>query len=131
MSERELRDRVEVLYDELKKLRAELEVPESTAFAPERARLDEELAALEQRASHLVLRIPQLQRELREARSAADAAESELGDVRSDIAAREPLGNPLAESRANWEQTTEPGCAVVVLTGVFAALVLWRGLWWL
>ena len=58
-------------------------------------------------------------------------AEQRLREARADVAAREDLGNPLAESRSNWEDQSEPpGCNLgVLLFATFAALALAAG-WW-
>jgi hypothetical protein len=131
MSERELRDRVEALYDELKKVRAELEVPEHQTTAATRTTLLEEIAALEAREAELIERLPELMKKIKFTRQAADVAEKNLREARSRVAEREDLGNPLAESRSNWEdQSQPPGCNLgVLLFATFAALALAAG-WW-
>jgi chromosome segregation ATPase len=131
MSDRELRDRVEALYDQLKQVRAELEVPETEELVATRTRVLGEIAALEARSTQLIRRLPQLAESIEFARDAADEAEKELRKARAAVAAREDLGNPLAESRSNWEDQSEPpGCNLgVLLFATFAALALAAG-WW-
>lgn len=131
MSDRELRDQVETLYDELKKLRAELEVSEVDALAAARKQLNDEVSTLEEREVELRLRIPTLENDLQRTRVAADGAERNLRQARGAVSSREDLGNPLAESRSNWEDQSQPaGCNLgILLFATFAALALAAG-WW-
>lgn len=133
MSERDLRDELEQLHGELAALERALAVPDSEQLAQERSALlaerDAERAAvsdLERQLDEARARIAQREQEL-------PALESSLREARAEIARLEPLGDPLAESRANWESATPrapAGCAFglwgVVAAGAALAVEWWR-----
>lgn len=127
MSDRELRDEVEALFGALKRERQKTEAPLEPELAAARAALTTELAALTARAQALRQKIVTLGT-LRETRqNETSTAKAELAAARAEISRREPLGNPLTESRSNWE-IGEPGCAVgawVVLSVALSAMGWW------
>ena len=126
MSDRELRDRVEALYDQLKQVRAELEVPETEELVATRTRVLGEIAALEARSTQLIRRLPQLAESIEFARDAADEAEKELRKARAAVAAavrldvrgrlprHDPLGgrlDPLLRLQHLWAALRAVGLA--------------------
>lgn len=131
MGDRELRDEIEVLYGQLKAERAKADAPQDEVLARARTALKDELAELTERRKTLEARLAELQTLRRERKRETATAKSELADARSEIAEREPLGNPLAESRSNWElePDTNPGCAPAVL--LLAGGALSTLAWWL
>lgn len=113
MSERELRDQVEALFDELKREKAKLEVSEAEVLSAERTKLLEELPRLRARVAELPGLIEAAEQKTKQARDAIDSAQSQISKLRRRVAAREPLGNPLEPSYANWEQRPQGGgCAM-------------------
>lgn len=129
MSDRELRDEIEVLYGQLKAERAKADAPLAEELAKARQALVTEVAELKVRKQSLRERLEELSRLKDELETGTAAARRELSKARSEIAARQPLGNPLHESYSNWETPAQNGgCAmgVVLLTcGAVSALGWW------
>lgn len=129
MSDRELRDEIEVLYGQLKAERAKADAPLAEELAKARQALVTEVAELKVRKQRLRERLEELARLEDELETGTAAAKRELSKARSEIAARQPLGNPLDESYSNWETPAQNGgCAmgVVLLTcGALSALGWW------
>lgn len=110
MSDRELRE-------DLERLHAELDV------ARRESALNEEIAKLEERRDLARERIAAAARSLAEDEAELSRVRASTKDARRQIAALEPLGDPLAVSRSNWEtQSAQGGCLQFVL---FGALVWW------
>ncbi len=128
MGDRELRDEVEALFSELKLERQKADAPLAAELATARTALLTEIAALTSRAQSLRELIDHLgvhQQNL--ARETAEAKDS-LAVSRAQISRLQPLGDPLEESRSNWE-TKEPGCAVGVWLVLCVALS--AAGWWI
>jgi chromosome segregation ATPase len=128
MSDRELRDEVEALFGELKRERQKVEAPLDVELAHARTALITEIAELTTRAQTLRERREALGTQREDHERETRVARAQLAEARAEIARREPLGNPLTESRSNWE-TGEPGCAV----GLWLVLCVGSGAawWWL
>ncbi len=131
MSDRELRDEIEVLYGQLKQERAIADARLDEELAKARTALQNEIAELKDRKIALKARLAELE-SLKPARERETSkAKRELSKARSEIAERQPLGDPLAESRSNWEVPADPnssGCAVgvwVILCFGMSALGWW------
>lgn len=128
MTDRALRDEIELLHAELQAARAKLEEPAERELAVERTALINEVEALRHRVPELKTRIKETKALLITRAEEAAQAEGELADARARVAGREPLGDPLAESKANWERA-DSGCGVALLAMVLmvalAALELW------
>lgn len=128
MGDRELRDEIEGLFGELKLERQKADAPLAaelatarTALLTEIAALPERARALRQRIEHLVIHQQNLERETAQAKDS-------LAVSRAQISRLQPLGDPLQESRSNWE-TKEPGCAAGVWLVLCVALS--AAGWWL
>lgn len=131
MSDRELRDEIEVLYGQLKHERAIADAPLDEELAKARTALQNEIAELKDRKLALEARIAELEALKPNRERETSKAKRELSKARSEIAERQPLGDPLAESRSNWERPADPnssGCAVgvwVILCVGMSALGWW------
>lgn len=128
MGDRELRDEIEGLFGELKLERQKAQAPLAaelatarTALLTEIAALPERARALRQRIEHLVIHQQNLERETAQAKDS-------LAVSRAQISRLQPLGDPLQESRSNWEKK-EPGCAAGVWLVLCVALS--AAGWWL
>jgi chromosome segregation ATPase len=128
VTDRALRDEIETLFAELKRERARLEVPEAAELAEAHARLTAEVERLTSRARALTEHREALHAQLSQRELETHRAQAELEETRAEIARAEPLGNPLTESRSNWEQG-EAGCAIGVW--VFLCVGLAAAGWWL
>lgn len=128
MSERALRDELEALHAAILEERAKLSVPIDTELSEARSTLQAEVTSLTARLTALVAEREAREELTRVRKEETSAARDELQAARREIGSREPLGDPLQESRSNWE-TSAPGCAVGMLAMLtFAALVAG---WWL
>jgi hypothetical protein len=131
MSDRELRDEIEVLYGQLKHERAIADAPQDAELAKARTALQNEIAELKERKLALEARRAELDSLKRERQLDTSKARHTLSRARSVISNLQPLGDPLAESRSNWEVQPDanPGCAVGVW--VIACVGLSALGWWL
>lgn len=130
MSDRELRDEIEVLYGELKATRAMAGAPVAEELAQARTELQHEILELTGRRRALRARLEELERLKADREAETATAKGELAKARASIAQRQPLGNPLAETYSSWEQAgPHGGCAVGVW--IFACVGLSALGWWL
>ena len=129
MSERALRDQIEELHAAILAERAKLSVPVDQELSETRAALQAEVASLTQRSDELADQVSALEAQTRTREWETKQARSELSDARSEISSLEPLGNPLKESRSNWEDPETAGCAMGVLALVVGATA--AAGWWL
>ena len=127
MSERALRDEIEALHAAILEERAKLAVPVDAELSRARSSLQAEVETLTARLRTLVDQREALEDQTNVRRQEAMEARAELEAARAEIGSREPLGDPLQESRSNWE-TSRPGCAVgmlALLTGAALAAGWW------
>lgn len=128
-TDRELRDEVEALSARLRDARLALDEASSVSGGAARLRdLRSRLevarrtkAALEQQASAAAERLALLRGELAKSKAALEEARAQIGNI-------EPLGDPLAETPANWQQNGPfSGCSspTVVMVGVLAGVLRW------
>jgi chromosome segregation ATPase len=127
MSDRELRDEVEALFGELKRERQRTEAPLDAELAAARTAFTTEIAGLTAQAQALREKVAALGTQRKTHEEETRTAKAQLEEARAEIARREPLGNPLSESRSNWE-TGDPGCAIglwVMLCVAMSAMGWW------
>lgn len=129
MSERALRDEIEALHAAILAERAKLSVPVEQELSEARTALQAEVESLTQRADELADKLSALEEKTRTRERETKEARSELSDARSEISSLEPLGNPLKESRSNWEDPQTAGCAMGILALVVGATA--AAGWWL
>jgi chromosome segregation ATPase len=130
MSDRELRDEIEVLYGELKQVRAQTDAPMSEELAKARTALQQEIETLTERKRDLKERLEELRQRKSDWESETTLARRKLSSLRDEIASRQPLGDPLGESRSNWETPTDQsGCAAGVWVVLCVAAT--AAAWWL
>ena len=129
MSERALRDEIEGLHAAILSERAKLSVPVDQVLSETRSALLAEVASLTLRAAELADKLSALEEQTRTRQWETKEARSALSDARSEISSLEPLGNPLKESRSNWEDPATAGCAMGVLALVVGATA--AAGWWL
>lgn len=128
MTERALRDELEALHAAILQERARLAAPAHEELSQTRAALQAEIATLTERltaaGSQRAAREEKTRTRLEETRD----ARKELARARAEISDRQPLGDPLAESRSNWEDP-RAGCGVGLL--VMLSFVTAAAGWWL
>lgn len=124
MSARALRDEIEALHSAILAERAKLAVPIEAELRPARAALQAEVEELFRRVSELARETARLEEQTRLRKQLTKMARADLSSARSEIGSREPLGNPLEESRSNWEDPTA-GCGIGVLVLLSSAAVTW------
>ena len=127
MSERNLRDEVEGLFDQVKRERAKLEAPIHGEVDSSTAEHCAEIGLLEERLPVLREKIAVLTRRLEARELEVTAAEQQLYAVRSQIGSREkPAIGPDAGS---WKSYEHPGCGLALWLTVGVGLC--AAAWWL
>lgn len=127
MTERALRDELEALHAAILQERARLAAPAHEELSQTRAALQAEIATLTERLTTAVSQRTAREEKTRLRREETKAARQELAEARAEIGDRQPLGDPLAESRSNWEDP-KAGCGIAML--VMLSFVTAAG-WWL
>jgi chromosome segregation ATPase len=129
VSDRELRDEIEQLSDELREARKELEFTGSVSGGANQLRLlTAELTAAKAQNAVLKQQIPATEALVADRKEEKQTLQAELVSLRKQIADLDPLPNPYDSTQPDWslEQSETPGCLQVVL--VFGAL---GAAWWL